>query len=379
MSTYYSWIGRLLDGRTPVANTGYYIQDEEGQVSYSTVRPEAEVTTLADFTDALVEESKRKIQEFACSADNHEVYAFSLYANEHRQLYIYMNTESCFKKTLDSYQSDKPDYYDRDQIIQLKYNQGDFDFQLWFEGTDGPGRHIDNFEKIANAVSYGSREEFEEAVIGTPVRATESGVIENGYFVCVLQAVQRLIADRAFDVLDTTHDFIAFAASGYDYVDYNITMRKTIDETLFYQVFPDVRETDAKFEEAMKANEGLSLAESIAYWSDAIDSGSLESEPYSFMKPIMEVFVQLSRYGNELAQESIERLTEIAAGSQDFDQKDLNKIGFYLEALHFSGTLTPEQAEQCRVIANQLVEKDKESFQSDADELRALLSRQLEI
>ncbi|MFF2885885.1 DUF4303 domain-containing protein [Paenibacillus sp. NPDC057967] len=371
---YYSMIGRLLDGRTPVSSTGYYMLDEEGQVSYSTTRPEVEVTTLADFTDALVEGCQRKIQEFAGSADNHEVYAFNLYTDDHRGLYVYMNTESCFKETLSSYQSDNPDYNDRDHIIQLKYSQGDFDFQFWFEGTDGPARHIDNFGKIASAVSYDSRENFEEAVIGAPVAAIESGVIENGYFVCVLRAVQQLIADHAFDVLNTTSDFIAFATSGNDYTDYNITMRKTIDKDLFYQVFPDVKESDAKLEEAMKDNENLSLAESIAYWSDAIDRESLEFEPYSFMKPFMEIFVQLSHFGNELAQESIERLTEIAAGSQGFDQEAYNKMSFYLEALHFSGTLTPEQAEQCRVIANRLEEADKELFQADADDLRAMLS-----
>ncbi|REK75067.1 DUF4303 domain-containing protein [Paenibacillus paeoniae] len=370
---YYSMIGRLLDGRTPVASTGYYMLDEDGQVSYSTIRPSVEVTTLESFTDALVEECKRIIQEFADSADNKEVYAFNLYTDEHRGLYVYMNTESCFKETLSSYQNEKEDEYDRDRTIQLKYNSGDFDFQFWFDTASESGRHIDHFVKVHSAVSYESKETIEEAVIGVPVAAIESGVIDDGYYVCVLNTVKRLIADQAFGLLNTTSDFIAFAACGDDYVDYSITMRKTIDEDLFYQVFPDVKELDSKFEEVMKGNENLSLAESIAYWSDGILRESLGSEPYSFQKPFMEIFVQLSRFGNELAQESIERLTEIAADLQGFDGEVREKMSFYLEALHFSGKLTPEQAEQCDAIADRLEDAD-EAFRDEANMLRTFVS-----
>ncbi|OMF24536.1 hypothetical protein BK133_22725 [Paenibacillus sp. FSL H8-0548] len=63
--------------------------------------------------------------------------------------------------------------------------------------------------------------------------------------------------------MDRTDDFIAYASTGNDYLDYGIVMRKTIDRNLFYRVFSDIKESDEQFLEVMSRNSQLPVADAI--------------------------------------------------------------------------------------------------------------------
>ncbi|WP_182914251.1 DUF4303 domain-containing protein [Paenibacillus sp. 1011MAR3C5] len=356
MNLYYSMIGRLLDGRTSIRNEGYYIMDDQNEVVFSKKAPiYTEIVTIERFTDALAEGCRHVLRSFAETSDNKQVYAFSLCADEYSSIYVYMNTISCFEKTLEKYQSKNADYKKQDRIQSLKYNCGDFDFQFWQDHMGQNGRYVSLFESIAYRSEDVDKGEFEQAIAGTAVVAFEAGIIENGYYVCALEAMQRLVDEGAFDILNKADDFIAYTFTRNDYLDYGLVMRKTIERDLFYRVFPDIQKSDEQFNEEMNRNRQLSVIDSIAYWSDAIHSDYSLEPPFTYVKPAMEVFVQLEHFGNELAKECLERLTALAS-LNSFDRKDYERLGFYIEALYFCGPLTSEQTKQCIEIGLKLTE-----------------------
>jgi hypothetical protein len=367
-------IGRLLDGRSSIPNEGYYILDDQNEVVFSKNVPnQTEIVTLERFTDALAEGCRNILRSFAETSDNKQVYVFALCADEYNSIYVYTNTISCFENTLEEYQSRNDDYKKQDRIQSLKYNCGDFDFQFWQDHMGINGRYISLFESIANRASDVDKRESQQPIAGSAVIAYEAGIIENGYYVCALEAMQRLVNEDAFDILNRTDDFIAYAFTGDDCTDYGFVMRKTIDRDLFYRVFPDIRELDEQFNEEMNRNRHLSVANSIEYWSDAIHSNYSLEPPFTYSKPAMEIFLQLEHYGNELAMECLERLTALAS-LDHLESKDYERLGFYIEALYFCGPLTSNQLKQCMEIGIKLTEAGEEVLIEYAKELEAIAS-----
>jgi len=357
MNTYYSYLGRLLDGRTPFDREGYYVLYEDDSAGYSVDKPgRAEIVRAADFVQALTEGCKTAIRTFAASADNKQVYALNLDANGHGDFYLYLNTVERFERTLSRYQSKYPDYNQAEKIQSLKYGQGDWDFQWWSEHMGEYGRVVGSLEKLINR-AQDLNEQDSDKHDAEPVIAFEAGIVKAGYQVLAMQAVMRLIAEQALDALDRTDDFIAFASTENDYVDYSIVMRRTIDPALFERVFPDLKELDRQFEESMEQIRHLSVSKALDYWSDAIHSGGYGSEtPFKYVKSEYEVFRRLEHYGSALAEECLVRLLELAS-RDSLELKDYKEVYFYAEALHFSGALTRECAEQCRTIAASMREK----------------------
>lgn len=356
MNTYFSFLGRLLEERTPIYQEGYFIMYEENQAGYSLDKPEGiEVVTEDSFLNALVEGSKEVIQAFANRQENNDVYVFNLYSDEFNSFYIYMNTIKCFKLTLHKYQTEYPKYHEINYANSLKYNQGDFDFQFWPDDMGDYGRIIEQLETLGNSIKYLESDEL-IALDSNPIFAFEAGIIKSGYHVLALKAVLRLISENAFDSLNKTDNFIAYASSGHEDIDYGIVMRKSINQSLFYSLFPDIKEKDLQFEESMKLNQHLSVGEFIDYFSEAILDEYAQVTPFTFFKPQMEIFLQLEHFGNELAQECIERLNEMV-GFESLERDDYKRIYFYVEALHYAGQLTEEQLEQCCLIARLMNEK----------------------
>jgi hypothetical protein len=168
-----------------------------------------------------------------------------------------------------------------------------------------------------------------------------------------LKAVVRLIDEDAFSLLNKTENYIAFASTGNNYLDYSLTMRKTINLELFYEIFPDIREKDLQFNVEMDKNRHLSVSEYLDYWTAAVHDGySLES-PYKYVKSELDIFKQLERFGNNLANECLERLKRFTY-DEGLERKDYEKIYYYVEALHFSGHLTEMQRIECSLIADQM-------------------------
>lgn len=150
---------------------------------------------------------------------------------------------------------------------------------------------------------------------------------------------------------------------------------------LFYRTFPDTLRLDEQFAEEMIRNRQLSVGDSIAYWSDAIHSDYALEPPFTYLKPAMEVFVQLEHYGSELTEECLDRLAELSS-LDNLDRRDYEKMAFYIEALYFCGPFTVfcgpftvEQKEVCIGISQKLTKEDEDDVLNEyAKELASIAS-----
>ncbi|OAB38769.1 hypothetical protein PMSD_07105 [Paenibacillus macquariensis subsp. defensor] len=223
---------------------------------------------------------------------------------------------------------------------------------MWQKHMGVHGQIVEFFEKLADLVSYIDQESFSDDDV--PLITFESGIINSGFQLLAIKAILRLISEHAFESLNKTENFIAYAATGDNYIDYSIVMRKSISSELFYEIFPDIREKDIEFNEEMKKNQHLSVNEYFDNWSDAMNSDYRLETPFTFLKSEIEVFLQMEHLGDALAQECLERINKIL-DVEDLERKDYNHMYFYIEALHFSGKLTEEQRKDCSIIADRMI------------------------
>ncbi|WP_165452650.1 DUF4303 domain-containing protein [Paenibacillus thalictri] len=369
MNTYYSKIGRLLDERTPIDQEGYFVLCDDNEAKFSLEKPEGiKIVTSECFANALAEGCKFVVNTFASSTDNDKVYVFNLYADEHNSIFIYLNTMDQFKGILERYQNKYPGkYQDISDKNSLKYSQGDFNFQFWHEHMGEHGRLIHDFERLAYLVMDLDEGESDLNEDDTPILAFEAGIIKDGYYLLALKATVQLINEKAFGPLNKTENFIAFASTGNDYMDYSLTMRKTIEQELFYDVFPNIKEKDAQYREELEKNAQLSVGEYLDYWNDAVHSGYRLDIPFKYIKSELEIFLQLERFGDELASECIDRLKQINY-NVSLERKQFESIYFYIEALHFAGILSEEQKHNCSIVAD-LMSSCKNDLKEAAKEL----------
>src|SRR4051794_27322685 len=108
-----------------------------------------------------------------------------------------------------------------------------------------------------------------------------------------MNAVRRLGEDKAFDQLAKSEDFIYFASTGNDYVDYSLTMRKTIPKELFYRCFPDQEVKDQQFKVALQQQKDWTVAERLDYWVDKFKSEFSEGSTYKYCKTEYDAFMSL--------------------------------------------------------------------------------------
>lgn len=367
MNTYFSMLGRLLHGKTPIHKKGYYILCEDSSVRFNLERPlNVKIVDAEEFVDTLVRGCKEIIHSFSTSPDNQEVYAFSLYVNDYKSIYVYINNIPQFENTFQEQYSHNED---RSQINSLKYSLGDFYFQFWSEQMGNFGHLLDDFEKFADIHSYNSGEEPLQPG-DQPVIAFEAGIICDGYHALNLETVVRLKAENAFDSLNTTPNFIAFASSDNDYIDYGIVMRKTIESDLLYEVFPDIKEKDVQFQAWVDHNQQLSASEVLdQLHATFLDSSNL-GVPFSMDRCEYDVFEQLEHHGNTLAEECLSRLHNYT-GIAKLKREHFDLIYCYIEALHFAGELTSEQKHACSQLANKFQDQS-ENLVDAVKELRAI-------
>lgn len=354
MNTYYSELGRKFEGRTPIDTEGYYVLHRNEEISRSLTVPKGvPMITAARFVQALADGCGTIIRAFARRPENKDVYAFSLYADDHSGFLVYMNTEAGFQTALAAYGHDDPE-----RIRALKYGQGDFEFQFRSEQMGEHGETIRLMERAAYRALDLNEDSDSGKDVSEPVAAIEAGIVDMGYQVLALRAVQRLIEDDAFAPLRTTADFIAYAATENDYFNYSIVMRKTIEPALFDALFPELGEYDRQYRRELESYRKLTVAEALDYWTEAAD-GSITASPYRYIKSEYEVFAQLAPFGSTLAEASLPRLRRVAE-QDDLVQDDRKKLFYYMECLHFCGGLTDGQREECRSIAALLEAKHGE-------------------
>jgi hypothetical protein len=88
--------------------------------------------------DKMFVDSKRALKEFALKHPDEHFYAFSIDANG-----LCLNSEEQFEKTLTLYQ-ERPDssYRDENNILAVKFNTGDWEYQGFFYLKEGFDRNL---------------------------------------------------------------------------------------------------------------------------------------------------------------------------------------------------------------------------------------------
>ncbi|MCM3749495.1 hypothetical protein M3223_19260 [Paenibacillus pasadenensis] len=351
MGKYYSTLGRRLDGRTPLHQGGYYTLHDNFDVSYTRSKPNGvEIVTADQFTMMLVRGCKEAIEAFSVEQDNKDVYAFSLYAGEQCYLDIYLNTVDAFNSMCA-----EREHLNSEQRLELKYHLGNFAFQPAAMPSDEP--YMDWFIRVGHSAMGMTLEEETESV-AAPIVAFESGIIvQDGYQTLALRAVQQLIKEGAFESLHRTPDFIAYASTGHDYLDYSLVMRKTIETALLYELFPELKDKDEAFAAEMKKNRHLTAAEYLDYWMEAFKDSQTQTFPFTHLKCEMDLFVQMEHLGPSLAEECLLRLQPLA-NKPELYYMHTSIMDIYVEALHFAGPLTAEHRACCFSLAELIRDKN---------------------
>ncbi|MNI56913.1 hypothetical protein D3C73_1119440 [compost metagenome] len=219
------------------------------------------------------------------------------------------------------------------------------------------GKIIDHFEKFADYPSYeGDEQPLHRG--DHPIIAFEAGIINSGYVALVLEAVTRLHTEHAFDLLKRTKNFIAFASTDNDYISYSLIMRKTIHENQLYEVFPDLKDYDVQFHKWVDQFRHLPASDALDYLQETFLHNYYLDLPFSLIRSEYDVFQQLEHLGNTLADECLKQLHNLA-NIEELNQNE-SSLGYcYIEALFFSGELTPEQKNSCSQLYNIFLDKNE--------------------
>lgn len=330
MNLYYTGICQLLNGNKIIGDSGYYIKNDDGRIVFAECVPvDLRLITLQDLEDALFEGCKHVINEFTQTENNKDVYAFNLYTDEHNSFYIYLNTEDAFRKYVDKHYSN----YSEEGKREIKYNQGDFTYQMYPSDMGASQQIIEECERIAYDLPYSDQvEEFSEE--DNPIIAYEKKIFLDGFYLAALYAIIRLGNTFEFTKLNKSKNFIYYAATGNDCVDYSLVMRKTIQPGLFYTCFPELKDKDKQFDIHLDHINSKSIYEIIDYWEEVLQIEFNEGSPYQYGKTEYQVFNDLSKLGEDLAIESISRLSRVIE-SDLTNEINRNKIEIYLKILEF--------------------------------------------
>ncbi|MBA2936949.1 DUF4303 domain-containing protein [Paenibacillus sp. CGMCC 1.16610] len=366
MNLYYTGICQLLDGNKALKGEGYYVKTDDNRLLYTESAPlETKVVTFQNLEDALFEGCKRIINNFSISKNNIDVYAFNLYADEYNSFYVYMNTIAGLENIVKKHY---PNYSDT-QIQSLKYNQGDFAFQFYPSDMGEVASTIEGFERMASDLSYEDEEAEEFLSDDVPVVAYEKKIFKDGHYLAALNVVKRLAKADAFSNLNKTEDFIYYAATGHDYNDYSLVMRKTIDPELFYQCFPDLRVKDEEFKSILVQQANNTVEECLDYWVEAFKSEFNKKSPYQYTKTEYDVFLSLERYSRELAKECVSRLHQKLGNGLE-DNLDLDEIFIYVKALEFVVHNSDDEIiNSCKLIL--------ETLDNESDEISVSISKDI--
>lgn len=346
MHTYYSMLGRLISGRTPIHKQGYYILCDNDLIRFNTeVPPTIKTIRAEEIVDTLINGCKEIIQSFSHSPNNHDVYAFSLYFDEYKTVYVYMNTIQKLGKTLQNY----TDSQNEDIVHSLEYNLGDFSFQYWSRHMGTFGHLLDQMEKFADHPTY-ERDEDPLHPNDRPIIAFEAGIIDSGYYALALEAVKRLHAEHAFNSLNKTANFAAYVSTGNGYLDTSVVMRKTVPQEILYEMFPELKDQDKQYQEWADQFQHLSVSTALDRLHDTFMNDYYLGIPYSFNRSEIDVFLALEHFGNSLGDECLERLQHLAM-METLESEHFMLIHCYIEALHFSGQLTQVQKKVCAQLS----------------------------
>ncbi|WP_161601643.1 DUF4303 domain-containing protein [Paenibacillus luteus] len=331
MNLYYTEICQLLNGDRELENSGYFVKTDDGRIVQSdTVLIDVQVVTLKELEDALYEGCIHIVNEFISTNNNKDVYAFNLYADEYNSFYVYLNTEQSFEEHVERHYATDT----KDSKLEIKYNQGDFTYQFFPSDMGKMQELIEGCEHLAySGVQH--NEDLEDLLdCDRALIAYEKKIFNGGFYLAAFNALKRIGNTSELDKLHKTDNFIFYAATGHDYIDYSLLMRKTIDLPLFYSCFPDLKTKDDEFDGLMKSINSKNIIEIVDFMEIALQGEFNEGSPYEYIKMEYQVFDTFKNKGGKLAAECTNRLEKSIIDDLT-NNVNRNKIEIYLKALEF--------------------------------------------
>ena len=86
-----------------------------------------------EIANQLLAFTEKEVSNFLTEHPDEKFYAFAFDCNaEYGEVNLCFNTEEVFRETLNDYQSEYPsDYQDENNVLDLKYNTGDWEYQCF--------------------------------------------------------------------------------------------------------------------------------------------------------------------------------------------------------------------------------------------------------
>lgn len=252
-------VSQIVDDIRKPKGEGYYRVGKDNKVYYSDGKPFLSSTLdVNGFEELIYNECYMFINKFSKTADNKDIYCFTLSTSEHNDIIIYINNLEKYHSTLKRYISMYPKYKEDSEARSLKYSLGDFEFMY----TNHDSCFSNNFRTIFGEymnIANGIRDEEiikeKQSIFNTIKTAYSGDLFDDSLYSILKNVLDRLVL--SFDLLNKTNDFIYYLSTGDDYIDYSLSMRKTVQESLFYRVFPDMKNKDLEFELVMKKFNGM--------------------------------------------------------------------------------------------------------------------------
>lgn len=237
-------VAQYLEGRRKPISDGYYFI-KENDCYITKAKPNGKIIGLKELEDILFEGFKNILLDFTNSKENQDVYCLALYTSEHNDQLMYINNESSFQASLDSYIKKYPEYKDRNNAQSLKMNLGDFKFS--YDCMDGLSGQSFEVMKLFNALNYFinvDNQLFVEDIKDFSLYF-DGAVFNNALYSIIEKVLNRLKAELLG--VNKTDKFICYPSCGDDYIDLNLLIRRHCDEELFYELYENMKEADDVF------------------------------------------------------------------------------------------------------------------------------------
>ncbi|MCZ8523971.1 MULTISPECIES: DUF4303 domain-containing protein [Paenibacillus] len=261
---------RIIKGKRTRQDHRYLVVTHSREVYISGEVPKGhQAIGRKAFETALTDAYSEHIRRFAHTSQNRNVYALSVYSDDRHTFQLCFNTLEGLERTI----TESPHYskYTQEQKRDLKYSLGDFAFS--YASFTGPfASQYAAYHDVVKAEAVSGGFDAVEVYRGSPdhvryVYAAE--LFGGGQYITALQVTKRLTAQSVW-LLQTTPDFVAFASSGSEYVDYSVAMRQTIETQRFYSVFPEMRIHDEVFQAAVQKISRCSYSEQVSFWYECV-------------------------------------------------------------------------------------------------------------
>lgn len=354
-------VAQILTGKRKPEGKSYYGYDIDHFNDLKDKPRDREVITLKDLEDVLFEEYKNILKGFIASEDNKDVYCCALWATaEYNEIILYINNEVSHKKTVADYMSKYPKFSQADNQRSLRYGLGDFPFM--FSNVD---KTLSNrFKAIFDEMDL-IRHYLEDGEVPAwlledlnQTRYFTSDIFDHSFYYLGQRVFNRL--KPYMQKLDCTDDFISFMTPGDDYLELSITIRQSVEEKLFYKIFPDLEISDRSFQKEMYVLEEMDQYQRLGFVVDEMmDNINRTSELLSgYTKTEYDLIVYLNKYLS--VDDCIDLLESVntdiqASGEMEDYRRNYAQIYVLCQVIYEQGGVGSRQKEAVEDVYDYLV------------------------